>query len=37
MGDEMLRVLALHEIGHETLTKRKIERGDEGENTRKSV
>lgn len=33
MGDEMLRVLALHDFGHETLTKRKIEGGNEGENT----
>lgn len=33
MGDEMLRVLALHDFGHETLTKRKIEGGNEGEYT----
>jgi hypothetical protein len=30
MGDEMLRVLALHEVGHETLTKRKIEGATKG-------
>jgi hypothetical protein len=37
MGEEMLRVLALHDLGHETLTKKTTEGGEEEKFTKKSV
>lgn len=37
MGDEVLRVLALHDFGHETLTKKKTEDAKKGRTQGKSV